>query len=155
VNGAVKKVDQDKIKKALEHNKNMESFGGGNLADSSFKRGHWDYNDGGQSSNLGSPDKSINNAQRIRQGPITLSSGAVYTGDWVNGMRDGQGIQEWTDGSKYEGQWSNDKANGYGILHHADGDVYEGQWVDDKACGKGIYTHANGASYNGEWKDDK
>lgn len=37
--------------------------------------------------------------------PITLENGAVYTGEWKNGMRDGKGIQVWPDESKYEGQW--------------------------------------------------
>ena len=41
VNGVVKKVDQERIKKALEHNKNMDSFGGNNLADSNLKGGRW------------------------------------------------------------------------------------------------------------------
>ena len=35
--------------------------------------------------------------------PINLDSGAVYEGEWLNGVRDGQGKQEWLDGSRYEG----------------------------------------------------
>ncbi len=92
---------------------------------------------------------------RIKQAPVTLPSGAIYSGEWLNNMRDGQGTQEWPDGSKYVGFWSKDKACGYGTLYHADGDIYEGEWQDDKANGKGVYNHANGANYNGDWKDDK
>ena len=35
--------------------------------------------------------------------PMHLDSGAVYEGEWLNGVRDGQGKQEWLDGSRYEG----------------------------------------------------
>jgi hypothetical protein len=56
---------------------------------------------------------------------------SVYTGERVNGLREGYGTAVWPDGSRYEGQWKNDKANGKGKLAHADGDVYEGDWVND------------------------
>ena len=86
---------------------------------------------------------------------LTLENGAVYTGEWKNGMKDGFGIQNWPDSSVYEGEWKNDKASGKGKLIHADGDIYEGEWSDDKANGQGVYTHSNGARFTGMWKDDK
>lgn len=63
---------------------------------------------------------------RVLKGPIHLKNQAVFTGQWLNNLRDGYGTQTWPDGSKYEGQWQNDKANGHGKLVHADGDIYEG-----------------------------
>ena len=90
--------------------------------------------------------------QRIKKNEVTLPNGAKYTGEWLDGKRDGYGVQIWVDGSRYEGNWKNDKANGDGKLFHADGDVYEGGWMDDKAHGYGKYTHANGATYEGEWR---
>lgn len=98
---------------------------------------------------------TLNSTERKELPSITFENGAVYTGSWVNTMRDGHGTQKWVDGSYYEGDWRNDRANGYGKLVHADGDIYEGNWVDDKACGYGTYTHKNSAKYVGEWKDDK
>lgn len=86
---------------------------------------------------------------RVTRPPYSLKNGATYTGQWLNEMRDGYGIQIWPDGSRYEGQWRMDKANGQGKLNHADGDIYEGQWVNDKAQGNGCYSHANGAYYEG------
>ena len=47
----------------------------------------------------------INNNERKTYGPITLSNGAIYTGELLNGMKDGYGQQIWQDGSKYDGQW--------------------------------------------------
>lgn len=60
---------------------------------------------------------------------IQLENGAVFKGEWKNGMRDGIGIQQWPDGSKYEGEWLEDKAHGKGTLVHADGDIYEGYFL--------------------------
>ena len=37
--------------------------------------------------------------------PVKLKNGAVYLGEWLNGNRDGKGIQEWVDGSRYIGEW--------------------------------------------------
>ena len=62
---------------------------------------------------------------------IKLKNGAIYTGQWKNGMRDGKGILVWPDSSRYEGYWLEDKASGKGKLTHADGDVYEGDWIND------------------------
>ena len=90
-----------------------------------------------------------NQLVRELKGPITLESDAVYEGEWLNELRDGQGKQRWPDGSLYEGKWEQGKAQGHGILYHADGDIYEGDWQDDKANGTGTYTHANGAKYIG------
>lgn len=36
-------------------------------------------------------NKEIYSHDRIKQGPITLQSGAVYTGEWKDGLRDGEG----------------------------------------------------------------
>ena len=49
---------------------------------------------------------------RVTRGPVTLKNGAIYTGQWLNGVRDGFGSQMWPDGSRYEGYWRSDKANG-------------------------------------------
>lgn len=85
----------------------------------------------------GITNEMLNNNERANYGPITLSNGAIYTGELRQGMKDGYGQQVWQDGSKYDGQWRNDQANGHGILIHADGDIYEGSWCNDKAHGHG------------------
>jgi hypothetical protein len=43
---------------------------------------------------------------------ILLESGAIYEGEWKNGLRDGLGKQKWPDGSIYEGEWQEDKSSG-------------------------------------------
>lgn len=63
----------------------------------------------------GGQDQNHSN-MRVNKGPQTMSNGAIYTGEWSNGMRDGHGNQLWPDGSRYEGQWYQDKASGKGRL---------------------------------------
>ena len=49
---------------------------------------------------------------RVTREPYSLKNGATYTGQWLNELRDGYGVQVWPDGSIYEGMWREDKANG-------------------------------------------
>lgn len=98
---------------------------------------------------------TIGTNKRTQLPPIHLETGAVYVGQWLNGERDGLGVQSWPDGSRYEGEWKNNKASGHGKLTHSDGDTYEGGWADDMANGHGFYSHSNGARFEGHWKNDK
>jgi len=69
----------------------------------------------GKGSNANGTDEGnepVDEFGRINKGPFTLRNGATYTGQWLDGQRDGIGTQLWPDGSRYEGQWRNDKANG-------------------------------------------
>ena len=49
------------------------------------------------------PDSFLTTAERTTQPPVIMPNGAVYTGEWRNGERDGKGIQDWPDGSRYVG----------------------------------------------------
>ena len=61
---------------------------------------------------------------------------AIYKGDWVQGVRHGNGLYETEDGQEYEGQWVNDQRHGFGRLtDHYDGSVTEGTWRNDKLHG--------------------
>lgn len=85
----------------------------------------------------------------------TFQSGAVYDGEWLRGMRDGLGKQEWLDGTEYIGEWVRGRANGKGRLSHHDGDVYTGEWVNGRAHGSGVFEFQNGAAvFCGEFKSD-
>lgn len=102
-----------------------------------------------------SSKKAFNPDQRReRRAPYTFKSGAVYSGEWKGGFRDGFGEQQWPDGARYEGEWRENRAHGKGQFVHVDGDVYDGQWANDKANGLGVYMHVNGAKYEGMWRDD-
>jgi hypothetical protein len=42
---------------------------------------------------------------KFKNHSFRLKSGATYEGEWMNGMKDGFGIQIWPDRAKYEGEW--------------------------------------------------
>jgi hypothetical protein len=41
---------------------------------------------------------TIGTSERKELPPVNLENGAVYVGQWKNGMRDGVGVQNWPDG---------------------------------------------------------
>ena len=77
-----------------------------------------------------------------------------YTGDYINGKREGKGIYIYNSGDKYEGEYKNDLKEGYGIYTYSNGDVYEGNHKAGLFDGKGIYKYAEGDIYDGEYKND-
>ena len=94
-----------------------------------------------------------NNHQEIKYG------NGRYTGQVVNGLKEGKGIFYWNDGDRYEGDFRNGKSEGKGIYYYNKypfkGDKYEGDFVNWKKEGKGIYYHENGNRYEGDFRNDK
>lgn len=86
--------------------------------------------------------------------PHRFSSGAVYTGQWQNHMRHGNGLQTWPDGASYSGQWQNNIAVGKGRFTHSDGDMYVGEWSNNMANGMGIFFRSGIRIYQGEVRAD-
>ena len=84
----------------------------------------------------------------------TYTSGSVYSGQWLGGLRHGNGTMKWADGARYEGEWSYNMASGKGKFFHVGGDIYDGKWANNKANGYGTYMNTKGARYEGMWKDD-
>ena len=78
-----------------------------------------------------------------------------YTGERVDGKKEGNGTYKWKNGTVYEGKFTNDQISGKGKLKTSNKETYEGEFVNGKKNGKGIYNFANGDKYDGEWKDDK
>jgi len=77
-------------------------------------------------------------------GTFTFPNGNTYTGEWQNGMRQGNGkIRIVAKGkstsnsiasdapSTYVGQFANDRINGHGVWTTFDGKQYEGNFVDN------------------------
>ncbi|KAF0683885.1 Aste57867_24112 [Aphanomyces stellatus] len=83
-------------------------------------------------------------------------AGEMYSGGWVHGKREGQGICMAFDGTVFMGEWKNGKRNGFGTCDYAKTrDRYEGKWVGDVRCGLGTCTYAAGFVYEGQWAHDK
>lgn len=85
---------------------------------------------------------------------ITETNGK-YTGERIDGKKQGIGKYEWNDGSIYEGEFSDDKINGKGKLTLLENGVYEGTFINGKKSGQGIYNFKNEDKYEGNWEDDK
>ncbi len=113
-------------------------------------------------------------------GTANITADSKYTGEWKNGLKDGQGTltmissngdkleyegqfkDDKMDGKgtlvasngKYIGEWKDGKRNGQGTMLSSNGDKYIGEWKDDNMNGQGTATWANGSMYSGEWKDN-
>jgi hypothetical protein len=64
-------------------------------------------------------------------------SNGVYTGEFVNGIRQGYGVYVWESNNRYEGYWENDKRNGQGTLYYSNGTYDFGTWVNDVLVTRG------------------
>ena len=64
----------------------------------------------------------------------------TYTGEVVDGVPHGQGIETYTDGTKYVGEWKNGKYNGRGTYTYADGVKFVGKFKNGVEYGDGILT---------------
>ena len=87
-------------------------------------------------------------------GTLTYISGDRYTGEFVDGKRQGRGVFQFAhSGDTYNGNWFNDKMNGYGYLTFGDNyRIYEGQFKDNLPCGEGQLTGPE-YIYNGKFSN--
>ncbi len=92
--------------------------------------------------------------KREGDGEIKFPNGDSYKGQWKSDMKEGQGVYSWKDGSSYSGGWIQGKRSGYGIYSAKNGDRYKGEWKDDKMAGAGNYLFADGRFFSGEIRND-
>lgn len=96
------------------------------------------------------------NVQGVRQGYGTFkyNNGDVYTGTWYNNKRENEGTCTYKNGDTYKGYWKNDTCY-QGTLTYANGDEYSGFWSKGKIYGRSKYRKADGSTYDGLFKDGK
>lgn len=88
-----------------------------------------------------------------KQGDFTSSSATIYTGEWVNGARQGYGVMDDIGkGEKYLGNWSDNKKHGCGLIVTLDGIYYEGLFTQDVLTGHGVMVFEDGTHYEGEFR---
>ena len=112
-------------------------------------------------------------------GKFTLDTGAIYEGQWLDGLPNGEGVYNFTrsgnkyighfqdghldgngkfifyNGDVYEGQFKNGGINGYGTFSYTNGDVYEGQFKNGFFNGNGVLKYESGDVYTGEFKNNR
>ena len=106
--------------------------------------------------------------ERSGKGTATFPNGDTYTGEFVRGNRDGQGVYTYApaappaDGDEggaapaqvYDGMWKNGAKEGLGQMTYSSGDRYHGLWKNNLREGQGTMYYANGDVYTGEWLND-
>ena len=59
-----------------------------------------------------------------------------YDGEFIDGMRSGEGVFRWKNGHIYTGSYANNMRNGFGTFDQGNGTVQTGQWKDDVFIGE-------------------
>lgn len=128
---------------------------------------------------------NLRNAPLINNGAPLLcgyhkfkwDNGSVYTGEWRDGMMNGngeiifanyasfkgsfinheyyKGIYINPEGSRYNGYWKNGKLQGEGVIIFYNGVKYNGHFEDGKMSGYGVLTFPGGKQYKGYWKNNR
>jgi hypothetical protein len=94
---------------------------------------------------------------------MVYHNGRSYEGDWVDDMRQGEGIERYPNGHIYKGAFKNGKkeinlvgkAEGHGEYLWQNGEKYIGEWKNGLKEGKGRWESGNGDFYDGDWKNSK
>ena len=99
--------------------------------------------------------RTINYKNIQTKGTFKFANGDCYDGNYINGLREGDGILKFANGDVYEGGFKNDLREGEGILKFANGDVYEGGFKNDLREGEGILKFADGKVYKGRFNNGR
>lgn len=77
------------------------------------------------------------------KGELTVKDRWVYKGEFVGGVKEGEGVVEYLRSKNYyKGRFENNKKNGFGEMQWiAQNQCFEGDWKDDKMEGFGYYIY--------------
>lgn len=93
------------------------------------------------------------NSQPSGFGKFVWKDGSYYDGIWNNGIRDVFGIQVEEEGI-YTGEWRNDKRDGDGCIEYTTGNVISGEFYDNNFNdSNGFYRFKNGDEYKGAFQN--
>jgi hypothetical protein len=91
---------------------------------------------------------------RQGQGQLTGKDKSVFKGEFWRGYK-AKGSLKFADGSEYNGEFSKNKMQGTGNFKHTDGSVYVGEFIEGKMHGAGKFRHIDGSEYVGHFIADK
>ena len=84
-------------------------------------------------------------------GTQTFENGDIYTGDFLNGKKHGNGLLKTPTKRSYDGAWEDDLPHGYGTNTFPNGKKYRGEFRKGKPFGDGQWTYSDGRTYTGKW----
>ena len=77
-----------------------------------------------------------------------------YTGQFVDGFKEGRGIFSIANGDEYVGEFVRGRRHGHGIETYQNGEKYVGEYEEDLQNGQGAAYYSNSAiKYVGEWRE--
>ena len=79
---------------------------------------------------------------------FTYDNGDSYTGDFVDGLRVGNGKLTYANGMTYEGEWANNAFHGQGVFDWKNGCTYTGQFTNGAFTGQATFVWDFGADYS-------
>lgn len=99
----------------------------------------------------------------VRQGygVMKFDNYDIYDGDWDDGKMHSVGKYKFHDSAKdrysssYEGQFNHGVREGKGKMVYVNHDVYQGGWQNDCRTGDGVCWFADGDVFHGLWKFDQ
>lgn len=83
-----------------------------------------------------------------------LPDGSTYSGDTLNGLFHGEGVQEFPDGKVYRGEFLEGYWHGQGELESPGGWRYEGEFKDGLMSGQGVLEDEN-SRYEGAFQNNR
>ncbi|CAM9451858.1 unnamed protein product [Ectocarpus sp. 6 AP-2014] len=98
-----------------------------------------------------------------RSGRKTYPNGDTYSGEFVDGLREGQGVLTYITGNTYHGQFKANQFHGLGCMNYGPliengkeicGRVYEGGWEKGLKKGEGVMHTGSGQVYEGSFDAD-
>lgn len=87
------------------------------------------------------------------QATSVCANGDKFVGEFKNGKIDGQGTFNYANGNRYVGDFRDGKPAGQGVFYFSKGDKYVGGMKDGKLHGYGTYTFVSNDKFVGEFKD--
>lgn len=106
------------------------------------------------------PDGAVYHGQVVAgllqgEGRLDYPDGSVFRGSFKDGLLEGPGEWRGAAGERYAGDFHRGAFQGPGTLHYADGSTYDGHFEQGRMSGEGSLTLPGGGRYRGQFKDDR
>ncbi|XP_058256877.1 ankyrin repeat and MYND domain-containing protein 1 isoform X2 [Hemibagrus wyckioides] len=91
------------------------------------------------------------NGLKHGNGTFTWPNGECYKGSFYKDYRHGKGTYFWPDGSQFIGKFYLNRKEGYGVHHYPDGTIFEGLYHANERFGPGVMSYPDACQDVGLW----